>query len=61
LSEASSSIAQKMQQISGSPGLLQLAASEILRQKLAASEGDLRKARERAGTWRASRTEVHER
>ena len=50
----------KMQQISEAQDFFNQ-QSEFLRQKLAASEGDLRKARERAGTLAGQQTEVHER
>jgi uncharacterized protein involved in exopolysaccharide biosynthesis len=50
----------KMQQISEAQDFFN-EQSELLRKKLAASEGDLQKARERAGTLAGQQTEVHER
>jgi uncharacterized protein involved in exopolysaccharide biosynthesis len=50
----------KMQQISEAQDFFNQ-QSELLRQKLAASESDLQKARERAGTLAGQQSEVHER
>jgi uncharacterized protein involved in exopolysaccharide biosynthesis len=50
----------KMQQISEAQDFFNQ-QSELLRQKLATSEADLQKARERAGTLAGQQTEVHER